>query len=187
MSDIERETYLRRIRAKAWQAILAATGTPEQVFATAAEVYERELRSRMSLEGTAEYFRAISDAREAAYEVLDGMDPERPMAERLRELIAGLDEVLGPDLVREADPTGEVLKPLPYEQRKQMLDAVQQVTDERGGERPPMILIVEDEVGPVMEAGRKRRERDAAAERMSDYLTQLGVDPDETDVERGEG
>jgi hypothetical protein len=184
VSDVERETYLRGIRRRAWQAILAASGTPEQVFAAAAEVYERELLSRMSLEGTAEFLGLIADVRDAVYRARDtvGNDPADDYA-RLGGIIDSLDSVLGPDLLREADPTGEILKPLSLAERKRaldVLDSVQKVIDERGGGQPPYIVIVEDETGPLLEAAKKRRERDAAAERMSDYLTQLGVDPDET-------
>jgi hypothetical protein len=196
MSDVERETYLRRIRNKAWQAILAASGTPEQVFAAAAEVYERELRDategRVEAEkGHAVIFRGAFDARVVAYEMLDQLSSPCPEREDVQRIIAELDKVIGPDFVREADPTGKTLKSLPFAERKRMLDAldaVQKMVDERGGKQPPLIVIVEDEVGPLMEAARQARskgvhvvsERDAMAERMSDYLTQLGVDPDET-------
>jgi hypothetical protein len=208
MSDVERETYLHAVRAEAWAAILAAKGDPGQVFAAAAEVYERELRDaiegRVEAEkGHASIFSGAFDARIVAYEMLDQLSSPCPEREDVQRIIAELDKVIGPDFVREADPTGKVLKSLPYEQRKQMLDAldmVQQVVDERGGKQPPLILIVEDEVGPLMEAAAMRKRgvhvvterdamaepvnlrpftRDEVAERLSDYLTQLGIDPDE--------
>lgn len=161
MSDAELEMRLRAIRAEAWAAILAAHGDPSQVFAAAAEVYERELRLHASVDAASDAdwekeVRAISKARDIAYEMLDQLVnfcPERTDVERI---IAELDKVLGPDLVREADPTGQVLKSLPFDERKRMLDAldmVQDVVDERGSGQPPLILILEDEMGPILEVG----------------------------------
>jgi hypothetical protein len=196
MSDVERETYLHGIRAEAWDAIMKAyssTGDAGQIFAAVAEVYERELRKAAEQraaaeEGHAAIFNGAFDARVVAYEMLDQLSSPCPEREDVQRIIAELDKVLGPDFVREADPTGKTLKSLPFAERKRMLDAfdsAQKMIDERGTGQPPLILIVEDEVGPLLAASRKRgvhvvSERDAAAERMSDYLTQLGVDPDET-------
>ena len=132
MSDVEQETYLHKTRTEAWDAFMkrySSTGDAGQIFAAAAEVYERELRVHLDVDEASDRdyaaeIRSISIARDIAHEILDELDPERPMAGRLRTLIAELGKVLGPDLVREADPTGTVLKALPYEQRKAMLDAI---------------------------------------------------------------
>lgn len=173
MSDVEQETYLHKTRAEAWDAFMkrySSTGDAGQIFAAAAEVYERELRVHLDVDEASDRdyaaeLRAVSEARDLAYEVLDELDPERPMAARLRRLITQLDKLLGPDLVREADPTGTVLKSLPYEQRKRMLDAI---------DSGPKVI----EVPEPLEL--HRLDRDEVAERLSDYLTQLGIDPDET-------
>lgn len=192
MSDVERETYLHRIRAEAWKALIAAKGDPAQVFAAAAEVYERELREHFDASDAdfAGDFEHLARARTNVRQMIDAASFGTPEHYGLQMILSDLDAVLGPDLLREADPTGEILKPLPLAERKRMLDAldmVQKVVDERGGGQPPYIVIVEDEMGPILEEAAMRKrgvrvvtERDAAAERMSDYLTQLGVDPDET-------
>jgi hypothetical protein len=197
MSDVERESYLHRVQAEAWTAIMKAyssTGDAGQIFAAVAEVYERELRKAaeqraVAEQGHAAIFNGAFDTRVVAYEMLDQLSSPCPEREDVQRIIAELDSVLGPDLLREADPSGEILKPLPLAERKRMLDtldSVQKVIDERGSGQPPLIVIVEDEFPALLEAAARKRgvhvvtERDAAAERMSDYLTQLGVDPDET-------
>lgn len=203
MPDFEREKYLHKIRAEAWDAFMqrySSTGDAGQIFAVAAEVYERELRTRMSQAAcTDEFYEAIGRARDNAHQML----ADEPMltARRygLQSIIDELDKVLGPDLVREADPTGQVLRPLAYEERKRLLDAipdgplspeheqaardildsVEQLIEARGGERSAKIIILEDEMAPILAKAREHK-RDATAERLSDYLTQLGVNPDET-------
>src|SRR3954465_865402 len=160
MRDGEHETYLHAVRAEAWAAILAAKGDPGQVFAAAAEVYERELRDategRVEAErGHAVIFSGAFDARVVAYEMLDQLSSPCPEREDVQRIIAELDKVLGPDFVREADPTGKTLKSLPFAERKRMLDAfdsAQKMIDERGTGQPPLILIVEDEMGPLLAA-----------------------------------
>jgi hypothetical protein len=197
------ESYLDDVRAEAWgehvyprPAIDELAAPPlNGAFSRVSRVYERELRQTakervMTVRVADESIQAASKARDTAYQLLDKM-PFGTRAQRygLQTIIAELDKVLGPDLVREADSTGKALKALPFEERKRMLDAldsVQKVIDERGGGQPPMILVVEDEFPAILETAARKRgvhvvtERDAAAERMSDYLTQLGVDPDET-------
>lgn len=130
MTEFERETYLREIMAEAWEAYRLSLGkTQTQAFSVAVHPYERELRVLLSADAASDRdymdeMRAVSTARDIAHEVLDELDPDRPMAVRLRALVAELNKVLGPDLVREADPTGKALKSLPYEERKAMLDAI---------------------------------------------------------------
>jgi hypothetical protein len=130
MADFEREDYLRKIKAEAWDAYRLSLGrTQTQAFSVAVHPFERELRvllaaNEASDRDYADEMRAISTARDIAHEVLDELDPDRPMAARLHSLVVELDKVLGPDLVREADPTGKVLKSLPYDERKAMLDAI---------------------------------------------------------------
>lgn len=206
MPDFEREKYLHKIRAEAWDAFMqrySSTGDAGQIFAAAAEVYERELRTHLDIDEASDRdytdeLRAVSEARDIAYEMLSQLvsGPER---EDVLRIVAKLDEVLGPDLVREADPTGQVLRPLAYEERERLLDAipdgplspeheraargildsVEQLIEAQGGKRPTKIIILEDEVGPILAKAREHK-RDATAERLSDYLTQLGVNPDET-------
>jgi hypothetical protein len=200
MSEESIKSYLDDVRAEAWSehvyprpAVDELAAPPlDGAFSRVARVYERELRRTaeersMTVRVADESLQAASRARDTAYQMLDwepGFTPERY---GLQVIIAELDKVLGPDLVREADPTGKVLKPLPFTERKRMLDAVQKMIDERGGEQGSSrtILIVEDEVGPILKKAQEMRtrgvtERNAAAERMSDYLTQLGVNPHET-------
>lgn len=123
---------LRELRVEALYAFRRAAITTQdagQAFAGGAEVYERELRKAteervMTVRVADESLQAASKARDIAYELRFREPDESTAREELDRLIAELDKVLGPDLVREADPTGEVLKPLPYEDRKRMLDAL---------------------------------------------------------------
>jgi hypothetical protein len=167
------ESYLDDVRAEAWSehvyprpAVDALAAPPlDGAFSRVARVYERELRRTAEERTTTvrvadESLQAASKARDVAYEMLDQLvsGPER---EDVLRIIAELDKVLGPDLVREADPTGEVLKPLPFDERKRILDAldmVQQVVDARGGGQPPYIVIVEDEFPAILKQARKQRE-----------------------------
>jgi hypothetical protein len=182
MSDVERETYLHAVRAEAWTAIMKAyssTGDAGQIFAAVAEVYDRELRVHLAVDEAsdrdyAEDVRSLTRARKNVQQMIDKATFGTAEHYGLQMILSDLEAVLGPDLVREADPTGTVLKSLPYEQRKRMLDAlpdgpldpeheraaremlgaVQKVIEERGGGHPPFIVIVEDETGPLL------RERD---------------------------
>lgn len=189
------EEDFRDLRAEAWVEYIyprvAVANLAEPPigcgFIRAARVYERELAALTSANEVSDHdyadeMRAVSEARDIAYEMLSQLvsGPER---EDVLRIVAKLDEVLGADLVREADPTGEVLQPLPFEQRRRMLEALdsaQKVAQERDAGQPPLILVMEDEGHLLLDEVRRRRQRDAAAERMSDYLMQLGVDPNES-------
>jgi hypothetical protein len=123
---------LRALRVEALYAFRRAAITTQdagQAFAGGAEVYERELRKAtegrvMTVTVADEGLQAASRARDTAYQMLDREPDFTPESYGLQVIIAELDKVLGPDLVREADPTGKVLKPLPYEDRKRMLAAL---------------------------------------------------------------
>lgn len=175
MSDFEQETYLRETRAEAWDAFMKAyssTGDAGQIFAAAAEVYERELRVHLDVDEASDRdyaaeLRSLTRARDHVHQMIDAATFGTPEHLALQMILSDLESVLGPDLVREADPTGTVLTSLPYEQRKRMLDALpdgpldpeheraaremlgvaQKVIEERGGQQPPFIplLIVEDQ------------------------------------------
>lgn len=125
MTEFERETYLRETMAEAWEAYRLSLGkTQTQAFAVAVHPFERELRALLSANEAsdrdyADEMRAVSRARDLAYEEMDSAP-----SDRLQSIIAELDKVLGTDLVREADPTGKVLKSLPYDERKALLDAI---------------------------------------------------------------
>jgi len=179
MSDVERETYLHGIRTEAWDAFMKAyssTGDSGQIYAAAAEVYERELRAQLDTKVTSdrdytESLRSLTRIRKTVQQMIDGVTygtTDLALVHRtdLDAVLGDVSAVLGPDLLREADSTGEILKELPFEQRKAMLDAID------GGPK-----AIEGSDGREQ---LRRFDRDAIAERLSDYLTQLGVDPDET-------
>lgn len=173
------ESYLDDVRTEAWSehvyprpAVDELAAPPlDGAFSRVARVYERELRRTaeervMTVRVADESLQAASKARDIAYELRFREPDESTAREELDRLIAELDKVLGPDLVREADPTGEVLKPLPFEERKRMLDsmidspvrpdyvrAVQnalELAEARGDRQPPTIIIVEDEASKLM-------------------------------------
>jgi hypothetical protein len=172
MSEESIKEYLDDVQAEAWSehiyprpAVGSLAAPPmDGAFIRAARVYERELRRTaeervMTVRVADESLQAASKARDVAYEMLSQLvsGPER---EDVLRIVAELDKVLGPDLVREADPTGEVLKPLPFDERKRMLDVldrVQEVVDARGSGQPPLIIVVEDEMGPLLEKARQMR------------------------------
>lgn len=171
------EEGFRDLRAEAWSEFIyprtAVANLAEPPvdcgFIRAARVYERELAAVISANADsdrdyADELRVISEARLNAYQMLDALPPDDLTPERygLTQIINLLDKVLGPDLVREADPTGQVLKSLPYERRKRMLDALdsaQKLAKEHDGEPPQLILIVEDEMGPILEKAKQLREQ----------------------------
>lgn len=152
MTDFEHEKQLHELRAQAWDAFMKAyarTADAGQIFAAVAEVYEGELRTGFSIDEAsdrdyADEIRDISRARDLAYEELDSAP-----SDRLQSIIAELDKVLGPDLVREADPTGKFLKSLPFEERKRILDAI---------DSGSKVIFVEDEMGPILDKARRLRE-----------------------------
>jgi hypothetical protein len=174
MSEESIKKYLDDVQAEAWSehiyprpAVGSLAAPPmDGAFIRAARVYERELRRTAEERTTTvrvadESLQAASKARDVAYEMLEQLINPCPEREDVLRIIAELNKVLGPDLVREADPTGKVLKPLPFDERKRVLDAldmVQQVVDERGGGQPPYIVIVEDEFPAILEQARKQRE-----------------------------
>lgn len=162
MTDEEQQRYLDAVRAEAWTEHIyprVAVGSrtepaPSGCFARTSAVYERELRSKLDeraavARGAANIFQAVSQARDVAYEMLDQLvsGPER---EDVLRIVAELDKVLGPDLVREADPTGKVLKSLPFDERKRILDAF----DREDTGQP--IIIVEDEFPKLLREHHKR-------------------------------
>jgi hypothetical protein len=175
MTEEERETlrvqrYLDAVRAEAWSEHLyprTAVGEfaeppLDSGFVRTVAVYERELRDKMELGdaivlGSSKTLRVMSEARDIAYEMLDQLSSPCPEREDVQRIIAKLDEVLGPDLVREADPGGLVLKPLSSDERRKILDRVQKMAEERGAQ-PSTIIIVEDEMGPILERVRQRRQ-----------------------------
>jgi hypothetical protein len=130
MPEFEQEKYLRETMAEAWEAYRLSLGlTHTQAFSAAAAVYERELRAQLSADDAsdrdyAEEIRSISRARSNVQQMIDAAEFGTAEHYGLQMILSDLNAVLGPDLVREADPTGEVLKALPYEQRKAMLDAI---------------------------------------------------------------
>lgn len=177
MPDFEREKYLQSIRAEAWEAFrqaLVSGADVRQLFAHAAEVYERELRNPMALAGAEEFFRTINEARDI---LRKSLDRDLSWDQSLRKLLARAATELDAVLVREIDPTGQALKPLPFDERKrlldtwtagpstsegekrarQMLETVQRLIKERGAEQPPAIIVMEDEAGPIFEKARQLR------------------------------
>lgn len=138
----------RDLRAEAWSeyiyprtAVANLAEPPVDCgFIRAAHVYERELAAVISANAMSDSdyvdeMRVVSEARLNVQQMLDALPPDDLTAERygLTQIINLLDQVLGPDLVREADPTGQVLKPLPFDERKQMLDALD------AGDRGPRV------------------------------------------------
>jgi hypothetical protein len=174
MSEESIKEYLDDVQAEAWSehiyprpAVGSLAAPPmDGAFIRAARVYERELRRTAEERTTTvrvadESLQAASKARDVAYEMLEQLINPCPEREDVLRIIAELDKVLGPDLVRAADPTGEMLRPVPFEDRKRILDVldrVQDVVDARGGGQPPYIVIVEDEFPAILEQARKQRE-----------------------------
>lgn len=167
------EKRLHELRAKAWEAFrqgLVSGADAPQLFARASEVYERELSDRIDADQAsdrdyADDVRSLTRARTNVQQMIDSQKFGAAEHYGLQMVLADLNAVLGPDLLREADPTGKVLKALPFEERKRMLDAIDSGTK--------AIEVLE----PV---NLRPLSRDEVAERLSDYLTQLGIDPDET-------
>jgi hypothetical protein len=185
MPEFEHEKHLHGLRAEAWDAFRAMLGRPHtQAFAAAADVYERELRALLSADAESDRdyvdeMQHLTRARKNVQQMIDAIPFGTAEHYGLQMILADLNAVLGPDLLREADPTGEVLKELPFEERRRMLDAIpdgpldpeheraaremlgaaQRMIEERGGEQPPFIVIVLDEAGPLFEKARKQREQ----------------------------
>lgn len=194
----EHEQYLRALGAEAWNALIDATGDPGQVFAAVVEVYERELRAHHDADQTsdrdyADEIQTISRARTNVQQMVDAATFGTSEHYGLQMILADLNEVLGPDLLREADPTGEALKQLPLAERKRMLDAldsVQKVIDERGSGQPPLIVIVEDEMSPIMERARQLREEgplEVGSPEHDAFCHEQTAKTAAEDVARGEG
>jgi hypothetical protein len=125
-----------------------------QIFAIGAEAYEAELRLTASTTEAAdrdfaEDMRALDRVRANAQQMNDAATVGTPEHFGLQMILADLDKVLGPDLVREADPSGEVLKSLPYDERKRMLAAFDR---EDTGQA---IIVMVDECGPLLERARQ--------------------------------
>lgn len=184
MSD---ERYLDAIHAEAWSEHIYPRAAVDKLaeppltgtFARTSRVYERELIKQLDeraavAQGASKIFEAVSRARDIAYEMLDQLVNPCPERTDVERIVAELDKILGPDLVREADPTGKVLKPLPYDERKRILEAMidsspkpeyveavrwaRELAEARGTGEPPLILVVEDEMGPLLEKARGESE-----------------------------
>lgn len=197
MSDFERETYLRETRAEAWDAFMKAyssTGDAGQIFAAAAEVYERELRGRLDVDEASDRdyaadLRSLTQARTNVQQMIDKAEFGTPEHFGLQMILADLEAVLGPDLVREVDPTGTVLTALPYEQRKRMLNALPDgpldPEHERAaremlglGRTPGVFVVTEEEAHQALEVGSP--EHDAFCREQTEKMAA-------DDVARGEG
>lgn len=170
------EFYMRGLRSRAWAEFIYPRSDildPTQAFARAVKVYEDELEHERALTAqlSSSYLRVMSQARDVAYEMLDQLVNPCPEREDTLRIIAELDKVLGPDLVREADPTGTVLKPLPHADRKAMLDTLDMVEERKQAlgdhvDEGELTMIVIDE--DILTADERKR--------MLETLNGLGHD-----------
>lgn len=153
--DEDHERYLCGLKHQAWAEFNHPRVNfvdPPQAFARAAKVYEDELTRKtdhdiVMAKGAGVWLHAMTEARDTAHQMLDKHTELDADCYSLQRIIAALDSVLGPDLVREADPTGTVLKPLSHADRKALLDALDEA-DRRS--HPKMIMIVEDEASQLL-------------------------------------